>query len=268
MDNLKTAGVSVIMPAYNAARTLVDSARSVLAQTYPNLELLIVDDGSSDATPTLADSLAAEDPRVRVLHNGSNRGIVRARNLGLKEASYEVIAFCDSDDLWRPDKLAKQIAAMEKNAAALVYTGSAFIGENGTRYSYCMRVPETVNRKTLRCRNVISNSSVVMRKDVFRENLVALDDIHEDYACWLNLLKKGEKAVGINEPLLIYRVSGSSRTGNKLKSARRTWRTYQAVGIRGPERVYCMARYTVHGVIKYWKLRRSRISPPAAGSSD
>jgi glycosyltransferase involved in cell wall biosynthesis len=103
--------VSVVMPAYNAERTIARTISSVLAQTYTNLEVVVVDDGSTDATREIAESFARRDPRLRVLRK-ENEGVARARNFGMQAARSELIAPVDADDLWHTSKIEKQVAAL------------------------------------------------------------------------------------------------------------------------------------------------------------
>ena len=112
--------VSIVMPSWNTARFIGDSIRSVLAQTYPHWELLIVDDCSTDDTDDVVASFA--DARIRFFKNETNSGAAVSRNRALREAEGEWIAFLDSDDLWAPDKLEKQIAFMQANDCPLSYT--------------------------------------------------------------------------------------------------------------------------------------------------
>ena len=113
--------ISVIIPSYNRARTIEKSARSVLNQTYTDLELIIVDDCSSDNTAEVVAALAAENPRVRYIRHEQNQGACAARNTGIDAARGEYIAFQDSDDAWRPEKLERQMAAIEQCQAEICY---------------------------------------------------------------------------------------------------------------------------------------------------
>jgi len=131
--------VSVIVPAYNAAAFLAETVASVLAQTYRDFELLIVDDGSRDETATIAAALAAANPdRVRLLRHagGANRGVSASRNLGIHEARGKWVAFLDADDVWHPEKLARQIPFMEAMPdCALSYTQAVILREGrGDRF--------------------------------------------------------------------------------------------------------------------------------------
>ncbi len=253
--------VSVIMAAYNAEKTIAESIESVLCQTMTDLELIIVDDCSADKTPEIAEAFAEKDKRVTVLHNEENCGIHFTRNKAVAAAGADWIAVCDSDDLWTSDKLERQLAKQRETGAGLIYTGSAFIDEKSKPYDWAMDVPETIDYRTLCRQNIISNSSVLVDKEMYiryqprdGKNGIPVKDIHEDFACWLNMLKDGIPAAGINKPLLIYRISSSSRTGNKLKSALRTWRTYRSVGMGPLKSVVCFAFYALKSVGKYGKF--------------
>jgi glycosyltransferase involved in cell wall biosynthesis len=117
--------VSVIIPAYNAARTIERTLKSVLNQTYTNLEIIVVDDGSTDETPLLIQRIADFDHRITLLRK-ANSGVSSARNYGIRSARGEFIAPIDADDLWHPEKLAKQLTAM-RDAIGVVYCWSRVI---------------------------------------------------------------------------------------------------------------------------------------------
>lgn len=120
--------VSVVIPNYNYARFLPEALESVLAQTYPAVEILVVDDGSTDDSLQV---LREYEGRVRAL-TPPNGGVARARNLGIRESRGELVAFLDSDDAWNPEKLAKQVALLEDGGFGMVYTGLRFVDEDGT----------------------------------------------------------------------------------------------------------------------------------------
>jgi len=250
--------VSVIMPAYNSARTLEDAASSVLEQTYENIELLIADDDSSDDTSEICQALASKDSRVHVITNQSNQGALKTRLKAIREAKGEWIAFLDSDDLWKPDKLSKQLALRNDTGCDLVYTGSSFIDENGQPYEWILHVPERTEYKQLLKQNIISNSSVLVKKDLFvrfAPDNEDKHDMHEDFACWLGMLRAGHTARGIDEPLITYRLSKSSMSGNKLKAYSMNMYTYKYVGLGFFSRLYYQMCYSVNGIRKYRHLR-------------
>ena len=112
---LSNARVSVVMPVYNCAGYIQDAIRSVCSQTEPDLELIVVDDGSSDDTPHILRSLAARDRRIRLHHQAASRKPAIARNVGLKQARGEFVAFLDGDDLWHPDRLQRELTVFERH---------------------------------------------------------------------------------------------------------------------------------------------------------
>lgn len=130
---MKQGLVSVVMPVYNAADTVLASVQSVQHQTYPDWELVVVDDGSRDASVEIVTELASEDSRIRLFRQEQNGGVATARNRGIKEAQGQYLAFLDSDDLWRTEKLTKQITFMQAHHAALSATAYGVIDETGKK---------------------------------------------------------------------------------------------------------------------------------------
>lgn len=247
--------ISIIMPAYNAEKTLARAVCSVLAQTYPHYELIIIDDRSQDGTLAMAEEFAARDGRIRVISNEENSGASMTRHRGVKNARGEWLAFLDSDDAWAADKLEKQMALQNKLNAQLIFTGSAFMDQDGTTKGWIMHVPEKIGYRKLLKQNLVSNSSVLIRKNCYLEHEVVGDNFHEDFVCWLRLLRSGQIAYGIDEPLLIYRLSPNSKSGNKLKAAKMNWNAYRAVGLNVLESAYYMVWYTVNSLKKYRNLK-------------
>lgn len=247
--------ISVIMPAYNAKKTLPMAVRSVLAQSWKNLELIIIDDCSTDETASLAQSFSQADPRVRVLRNETNSGASITRHNGVAAARGQWLAFLDSDDAWAETKLEKQMAVQKQRDADLVFTGSAFMDSESNAKSWTLHVPDTIHYRKLLKQNLISNSSVVVRKDRYVECEYLGEGLHEDFVCWMRMLRGGALACGIDEPLLIYRLSPNSKSGNKLKAAKMNWNAYRAAGLCVPEAAYYMVFYTINSLRKYKNLK-------------
>ena len=249
--------VSVIMPAYNVAKTIMPSIESVTAQTYENWELIVIDDGSSDGTPELVRRISELDFRVRYYQNEDNLGVAETRNRGMSLARGEWIAFLDSDDLWRDDKLEKQMQFVSETGAVISYTGTSYINESGNVYSYVLRATQTLSYKTLLHRNIMSCSSVVVRKDFMIP--FPLGDIHEDYVVWLQILKKVAYAYGIDEPLLMYRMSAHSKSAGRFHSALMTYNAYRHVGYGILTSMLFTLRYALHSISKRFLIRFRRI---------
>lgn len=248
--------ISIIMAAYNAENTIEKAMNSVLAQTYCNWELIVVNDCSKDNTVSIIQRFALQDHRVRMLENQVNSGVSKTRHYGVEQARGEWIAFLDSDDAWTKDKLEKQVCLQQEKNAELIFTGSNFMDEDGNDINWILHAPEEIGYRKLLKQNLVSNSSVLIRKELFLQNEVIGDEMHEDFACWLRVLRDGRMAYGVDEPLLIYRLSRDSKSGNKLKAAKMNWNTYRAVGLNRMESLYYMVWYTVNGLMKYKHLKR------------
>ncbi|UFS69113.1 glycosyltransferase [Geomonas sp. RF6] len=218
--------VSVVIPTYNSASTLRDCVTSVLAQTHKSLEVIIVDDGSSDDTVTIARSFGGP---VVVLTK-ENGGPASARNLGIRKCSGEFIAFMDSDDLWLPTKVERQVAvARSAKKPALVFTGvqrtlgpgmippspqyKLYSGENPLTYA------------TLWAKNWITTSSVLAHRLVFEDLLFDEDPLiegAEDFDLWLRIANR-HPIWYLDEVLTIYLVSGGGHSRSNME------RTYLAL---------------------------------------
>ena len=250
--------ISVILPVYNCERTIEEAVSSVLRQTYKNIELIIVDDASTDNTLQICRSLAEKDSRIRILTNQTNCGALESRFLGIGETGGDWIAFIDADDLWDHKKIEKQLALRDKTKCDLVFTASAFLDEKGEKYNWILHVPGEVTFKRLLKQNIISNSSVLVRKESYIKyspDLKKAKDLAEDFACWLNMLRAGLTACGIDEPLITYRVTKGSRSGNKMIAARLNMNTYKCIGLGFFARIYYQACYAVNGIKKYSHIR-------------
>ena len=250
--------ISVILPVYNGEHSIEASVSSVLAQTHKNLELLIVDDASSDNTQEICRMLSGKDSRIKLLSNPGNQGALRTRTKGVEACGSEWIAFIDADDLWQPEKLEKQIMLRDSTGCDIVYTGSAFTNENGEKYDWIMHVPERVEYKKLLKQNIISNSSVLMKKEDYLKYAPSGDvamDMHEDFACWLGMLRDGRTACGIDEPLITYRLSKGAKSGNKFNAASMNMNTYKYIGLGLWSRLFYQSCYAVNGLLKHRHFR-------------
>lgn len=254
--------VSIVMPAFNAAATMSESVDSVLKQTYTDWELIIVDDCSCDSTDEIARVYRERDSRIVILNNSKNMGVSESRNLGTEYAKGGWIAFLDSDDMWTPDKLERQMRLVHDKMSmgeepALVFTGSAFMDRAGKQTAYHLAVPERVSYRELLKQNVISCSSVLLRKDLALKYPMKHDDMHEDYAVWLQILRDGGRAYGINRPLLLYRLSETSKSGNKRKAAVMTYKVYRFMGLNPVQSFYYFCWYAYRNMKKYYAIAHS-----------
>lgn len=246
--------VSIIMPAYNSESTILQAVESVINQSYPYWELIIIEDGSNDDTKRIVEELGSRDPRIQAIFNERNMGVSCSRNCGLSAVQGEWIAFLDSDDLWDSSKLSKQIHLVEELGAEFVFTGSAYMDQNGSPYPGIFNVPSQLTYQFLRLQNVIPCSSVLLSKELMYSNKMENDQMHEDYAVWLKILKTGVVAYGIDEPLIAYRLSANSKSGNKIKSIKMNYRVHQYLGTKRIESLYYTGHHILRGLRKYAKI--------------
>lgn len=246
--------IGIIIPVHDSAAYVADTISNLQKQTYKDIEIIVVDDCSADNTIEVIKELAQTDPRIKLIVNQEDLSVSEVRRTGAVAFSGDWIALCDSDDKWAEDKLIKQIARQRETGADLIYTGLSFVYDDGSRAQWIQQVPDKAEYKSLLKQNTIANSSVLIRKDLFIDNCVAPDNTHEDFCCWLKLLKKGIEARGINEPLLIYTVKKDSKSGNKFRSALMNWRTYRFVGLNVFQSFYYMIFYAIKGLRKYSHL--------------
>lgn len=184
--------VSIIMPSYNCGKYVEETIRSVQAQTYHNWEIIFVDDNSTDDTRQLVDSMRLVDSRIRFYQNKENMGAAISRNNALREAKGRWVAFLDSDDLWEPTKLEKQIIFMEENGYAFSYTAYQEINGESKPTGVHISGPTHVTKTGMfafcwpGCLTVMYDASKI--------GLIQIEDIkkNNDYAMWLKVCKKAD----------------------------------------------------------------------------
>lgn len=209
--------VSVIMPSWNTADFIAGSIRSVIDQSYANWELLIVDDCSTDDTDDVVRPFLA-DPRIRYYKNEKNSGAALTRNRAMREARGEWIAFLDSDDLWMPDKLEKQISFMNEHGYVLSYTEYEKIDESDDPLNIYVTGPDVVDRRKMYRYDYIGQLTMMYSAKHF--GLIQIKDIkkNNDYAIRLQLYKKpGTKGYLLKEDLAKYRIRKKSISHDKLR---------------------------------------------------
>lgn len=238
---MKSPRVSIILPAYNRETLVARAIDSVLAQTYPDFELIIVDDASKDGTRAVLEQYR-DHPKVRLILSDVNRGGSGARNLGIEAATGELIAFQDSDDVWLPHKLAAQVAALDANPkAGLCYCGSLF--SEGTRSYY---IPEPVfarldgdmSREILR-RNTTSTQVLVIRREAL-DKAGHFDATLKRFQDWDLMIRVAQvtEFVFLPEPMvIIFATPGniSSVVANDAISRAAILAKYEHLFIKTPE---------------------------------
>lgn len=225
VDNL----VSIIMPTYNCGKFIAETLDSVKAQTYQNWEVVIVDDCSTDNTKQIVDSYIVNDPRIKYHCLETNSGAAVARTKAMELATGQYIAFLDSDDLWTPDKLDKQLAFMKENGYAFSCTAYEQIDEEGKPLGKVIKTIKKTdyNRLLLDC--PVGNSTVMY--DVSKMGKFQVPNIRKrnDDALWLTMLKKEKYIYGMPDILMQYRIRANSISGNKLKVIKYHWILYREI---------------------------------------
>ena len=243
--------ISIVTPAYNAAPFLADTVASVCAQTYGQWEMLVVDDCSKDHTRHVVRREAAADARVRLIELECNSGPAMARQAAVEAARGRFVAFLDSDDLWLPQKLERQLAFMRETGAAFSFTAFRRMSSDGQKVGRMIHVPRRLAYRDLLGNTAIATSTAIIDREQtgpFR----MVKTYYDDFALWLEITRRGFPAYGLDEDLMRYRVLGGSVSRNKGRSARMVWRTYREVERLGVARAsWSFARYVLNAFRKY-----------------
>ncbi len=215
--------VSSITPVYNTERFIEETVMSILRQTYKKMEIILVDDCSIDGSSEIIERLAKTYPNVRYERLKKNEGAAAARNHGLRVANGQYVAFCDSDDLWKPEKIEKELSWAKEKDADFVFTAIEIIDEKGQIIKNKRAVCEYVDYDFLLQNTMIATSSVLL--DMSRIGKFQMPNIRsfQDYATWLMLLRNGRKAYGLDEALVQYRKRKGSLSYTKYKSPSKVW---------------------------------------------
>lgn len=252
--------VSVITPCYNCEQTIAETIESVLSQTCPDWEMIIVDDCSKDNSVAVAEQYAQKDARIKIIRFDTNCGTTRARNAAIETAKGRYIAFLDGDDMWLPEKLQRQLDFMNAHNLILSYTAYRKIDARGNIGTRVVSVPKHARHRTLLFSNYIPCLTAMydtasvgkhfmpdlrLRRDYALWLSILKTVGHEDYGFWLSLADRIARLVGgasragglpneettrdriigmgLDEPLALYRVGPGSLSGNKIKSAVFHW---------------------------------------------
>lgn len=219
--------VSVIMPTYNCAAFICEAVDSVLAQTLTDWELEIVDDCSTDETFEVLQPYLHKYPNIHYYCLEKNGGPAVARTEAIRRANGKYIAFFDSDDLWHPEKLERQIKFMEETGAKFSCTAYSQMDEHGNSLGLVCYPPEKTDySKMLRLSNPIGNTTVVYDQEALGKYKVPSIKKRNDFALWLKILRDTDICAGIQEVLATYRIRSNSVSSNKLGQAKYHWQLY------------------------------------------
>ena len=246
--------VSVITPAYNAAGFIQETIESARRQTYPWWEMIVVDDCSKDGTREIVKEEAEKDDRIRLIELPENRGSAAARNAAIDAARGRYLAFLDSDDLWLPAKLEKQLDFMWQRDAAFSFTSYRKVDAGGRLLGNPIQVPDRIDYDGLLKNTVIGCLTVMLDRSQVGPISMGAGGIQrgqEDYVLWFKLLRSGLVAYGLQKDLARYRVLSGSLSRNKLHAARRMWKLYRKVErLSLPYSAWCFLNYAGRAYVK------------------
>lgn len=224
---MKEELVSIIMPTYNCAKFIGETIKSVIAQTYSNFELIIVDDCSKDNTKDVVNSF--DDERIKYHRLEKNSGAAVARTTAMNMAKGKYMAFLDSDDLWMENKLERQLKFMKDNNYNITCTAYEQVNEDGESLNKVIKTKKKAdyNRILLDC--PVGNSTVMYNVEALGKFEVPNIRKRNDDALWLQMLKKEKYIYGMDEVLAKYRIRNNSISSNKLSLIKYHWQLYRNI---------------------------------------
>lgn len=219
--------VSIITPTFNSAKYIAETIQSVQNQTHQNWEMLIVDDGSSDETFAIISNFANQDARIKVFKLDVNSGAGVARNFSIQQALGNFIAFLDADDLWKPEKLEKQLRFMESKQLPFTFSFYETIDENGDLRNEIITTPPKITYKQLYYCNWIGNLTGIYSVDFFGKIPISPVKKRQDWILWLQIVKQIKTAIPLAESLAYYRVREDSISASKWKLIKYNFKVYK-----------------------------------------
>lgn len=245
--------VSIITPVYNCADLLPKTIECVINQTYKNWELLLVDDCTPDNSADICKDFAKKDKRIKYFKLEKNSGAAVARNKALEESKGRFIAYLDADDLWKKEKLEKQVKFMLKNNYAFTCTDYEKISEDGTSLNKIIKIPTKVNYNLFLRNTIIQTVGVMVDIQLTGKELLQMPLIRrrQDAATWCQLLKNGYDCYQCPENLSYYRVVSNSLSSNKFKAIKGTWYLYRNIEhLSLLKSCYCFIGYAFNAIRK------------------
>lgn len=259
--------ISIVIPVYNAASVISDTIQSVLNQTYKNIELILVDDHSTDNSCELISSLINKykdenhssnhndhkNQRViRLIKTSKNHGAYYVRNLGVDAAKGRFLCYLDADDLWLPDKLENQVRFMLKKHIAFSYTSYEYADCNGNPTGKIAACLNTLTFKQALKNTIVFTSTVMFDLSLIDKSLIKMPAIEsEDTATWWTILRHGYTAYGIKKVYTLYRRDAGTLSSNKIRCLKRTWNLYhQFLGYGHLKSAYYFGFYVFHATFR------------------
>ena len=244
--------ISIITPSYNSKYFVGDTIRSVLSQGYKNWEMIIVDDCSTDGSVEVIKKIIKNESRIKLIRLKKNTGSAMSRNAALEVANGRFIAFLDSDDIWYPNKLEKQVEFMLKRKAPISFTSYELIGENGASKNHIIHSVEKLTQIDYLKNTIIGFSTSMIDTQIVGNSFRMMDiRTRQDTSLWITLLGKGFSAHGLNKALVKYRIHSNSISANKIKAAKQVWNLYFHIHKFGLFRsIYYFSSYAFNAIKK------------------
>ncbi|MGN4425600.1 glycosyltransferase family 2 protein [Bacillus cereus group sp. MYBK30-1] len=247
-ENREDILISIITPVYNSEKYIGETIKSVLSQTHENWEMLIADDCSQDNTAEVIKEF--NDDRIKYFKLEENAGAAVARNRALEKANGKYIAFLDADDMWKADKLQKQLTFMIENNIGFSFTGYEILKEEGNKI---INVPPRLNYSQFMKNTIIGTLTVMVNVDIVGE--VRLVNVKKDHdsMTWAKILREGHLAYGLDESLAYYRKVEGSISNDKFQAAKNHWNNCRNIEkLSLPKCLYYFFFYGVNAVKKHY----------------
>ena len=242
--------VSIIVPMYNAEKFIGKTIESVLAQTYQNWEMLIMNDVSTDNSLAIVSVYAKKDERIKIVNTEKNVGVVKGRNFLIDLASGKYIAFLDADDYWHNEKLEKQIKFMKEKNASISCTEYTRVKENEEKINDVI-IKEEISYNDMLKNNYLGCLTVMYDAEKIGKRYFKELEKNEDYVLWLEIVKDVNTIYGLKENLAYYRVLDNSRSSNKVKTAKVRWEIYRKIEkLSLLKSIYYFLHYAIRAVLK------------------
>ena len=242
--------VSIIVPMYNAEKFIGKTIESVLAQTYQNWEMLIMNDVSTDNSLAIVSMYAKKDERIKIVNTEKNVGVVKGRNFLIDLASGKYIAFLDADDYWHNEKLEKQIQFMKEKNASISCTEYTRVKENEEKINDVI-IKEEISYNDMLKNNYLGCLTVIYDAKKIGKRYFKELEKNEDYVLWLEIVKDVNTIYGLKENLAYYRVLDNSRSSNKVKTAKVRWEIYRKIEkLSLLKSIYYFLHYAIRAVLK------------------
>lgn len=219
--------VSIITPCSNSEKFVSQAIQSVISQTHQNWELLLVDDCSSDTTFSILSNFASQDARIKAFKLDENSGAGVARNFAIQHAQGNYIAFLDADDLWKPEKLEKQINFMQTQNIPFTFSFYETIDEAGNSRNETLITPPKISYQQLYYCNWIGNLTGMYSVDFFGKIPISSIKKRQDWMLWLQIVKQIQTAIPVPESLAYYRVREDSISASKWKLIKYNFKVYR-----------------------------------------